>query len=199
MQRTTMVAALIALGLAACSPPDPAPPATADGAPPPAPAAPAAPSPAPEPAPTRAPETAQTPTPAASVDTAGEQQVNASIDSLLGDHTRYEPVIRGFQKAVVDGDKAAVAALVRYPISARIAGKDVVIANADAFVKRYDEIVTPKIADAIGKQNYADLMVNYKGVMFGSGEAWITGICDKGSKDCERFTVKVVTIQPGAQ
>lgn len=197
MQRNAMIAVLIACGLAACSAPDPAP--STDSAPPPVPATSAAPPPPAEPASTPAPEPAQTPPPAAGIDAAGEQRVNASIDRLLGDHARYEPVIRGFQKAVVDGDKAAVAALVRYPIAARIAGKDVAIADADAFVQRYDEIVTPKIADAIGKQNYADLMVNYKGVMFGSGEAWITGICDKGSKDCERFTVKVVTIQPGAQ
>ncbi len=195
MQRMTMIVALIASSLAACNAPDPAPPATADSAPQSTPATSAAPPPAAEPAP----ETVQMPAPAASVDTAGEQQVNASIDSLLGDHARYEPVIRGFQKAVSGGDKAAVAALVRYPFRASIAGKNVVIANAGAFVQRYDQIVTPQIADAIGKQSYADLMVNYQGVMFGSGQAWITGICDKGSKDCESFAVKVVTIQPGAE
>ena len=135
--------------------------------------------------------------PAAGADSAGEKAVNDSIDASLGDHTQYEPVIRGFQTAVANGEKNEIAAMVLYPFTATIDGKKQEIKDAAAFVADYDKIVTPDIAKVIRDQKYADLFVNYKGVMFGEGQAWINGICTKDSKNCEKFDVKVVTIQPG--
>ena len=123
--------------------------------------------------------------------------VNAAIDAALGDHAKYEQVILAFQSAVAGKDPRAVAALVDYPFTADIDGKKVKIADAAAFVARYDEIVTPAIADVVARQKYADLFVNYKGVMFGSGEAWINGICKDAT--CKEFDVRVVAIQPTGQ
>lgn len=120
--------------------------------------------------------------------------VNQSIDDLLGDHVRYQAVIRQFQKAVADKDAATVASLVNYPFTATIDGTQVKIADREGFVQQYDKIVTPAIASAITQQKYSELMVNYKGVMFGSGEAWINGICK--DKACQKFDVRVVAIQP---
>ena len=122
--------------------------------------------------------------------------VNQSIDQLLGDHAKYEPVIRAFQKAVAAKDAAAVAALVEYPLKVKLGGKSASIANAREFVAHYGEIVTPAMASAIASQPYGKLFVNYQGVMFGSGEAWINGICKDAA--CKQFDVKVVTLQPGA-
>ncbi|WP_368566046.1 hypothetical protein [Pseudoxanthomonas sp. UTMC 1351] len=139
--------------------------------------------PAPAPSPTPTPTSADDPT-----------AVNQSIDDLLGDHERYQAVIHQFQKAVADKDAATVASLVKYPFTATIDGKRVDIANGEAFVQQYDKIVTPAIANAITQQKYSELMVNYKGVMFGSGEAWINGICK--DKACRKFDVRVVAIQP---
>ncbi|MGH8061246.1 MAG: hypothetical protein ACREO7_04435 [Pseudoxanthomonas sp.] len=123
--------------------------------------------------------------------------VNASIDRLLGDHARYEAVIEAYQKAVTGGDKAAVAALVAYPLKVDIRGSKVMIRDPAAFVRDYDRIVTPGIAHAVERQEYSQLMVNSQGVMFGIGETWINGVCKQGSTDCSEFEVKVVTIQPG--
>lgn len=120
--------------------------------------------------------------------------VNQRIDQLLGDHTRYEPVILAFQKAVAAKDAAAVAALVAYPLRVKLGGKAVTIRDARDFVARYAIIVTPALAVAIGRQRYGALFVNYQGVMFGNGEAWINGICRDAS--CKRFDVKVVALQP---
>lgn len=155
-----------------------APPATSDPAP-------AAPVPASVPAPAPEPEQAATDDPAA---------VNQRIDDVLGDHQRYQAVIQQFQKAVADKDAATVASLVSYPFTATVDGKKVKIADRQAFVQQYDKIVTPAIASAITQQKYSELMVNYKGVMFGSGEAWINGICKDGA--CKNFDVRVVAIQP---
>lgn len=127
-----------------------------------------------------------------------DKTVNDAIDTLLGDHTKYQAVINAYQKAVTAGDKEAVAALIDYPFTATLDGKRISIKNAAGFVENYDKIITPAIAGVIKTQKYSDLMVNGKGVMFGSGETWINGICKKGSADCSEFEVKVVTIQPGA-
>ncbi len=123
--------------------------------------------------------------------------INASIDTLLGDHAKYETVIDDYQKAVAGGDKEAVAALVGYPIDVTIDGKKTSIKDTAGFVRNYDKIITPAIAEVIQAQKYSDLLVNGQGVMFGSGETWINGICKKGSADCSEFEVKVVTIQAG--
>jgi hypothetical protein len=119
--------------------------------------------------------------------------VNQSIDNVLGDHVAYEAAIRSLQKAVAEHDAAGVAALVNYPIRVSIGKRKTLVRDAKAFVAAYDKIVTPAIAEAIKTQKYDELMVNAQGVMFGSGQVWINGICS--DKACTRSTPKVVTIQ----
>lgn len=120
--------------------------------------------------------------------------VDAAIDAALGDHATYRKVIEGLQKAVAAKDTAAVAALVYYPIDVEIAGKKKTIKDAATFASEYDKFMTPAIAKAITDTRYADVFVNYKGVMLGQGEAWINGICKDNA--CKDVDVKVVTIQP---
>ncbi len=123
-----------------------------------------------------------------------ETDVDQAIDDALGDHATYRKVIEDLQKAVAAKDAAAVAALVRYPISVDIAGSKTVLKDAAAFVEDYDTFMTPDIARAIIETRYADVFVNSKGVMLGRGEAWINGICRDGA--CKRVDVKVVALQP---
>ena len=162
---------------------------------------------APEPATIDAPATASeapaasseaaTPVPDATPATASatDQAVNDSIDSNLGDHTRYQAVIQQLQSAVAADDAAKVAALAQYPFSVDIGGKATVLKNEQEFVARYQEFMTPDISKAIVDTKYADLFVNYKGVMFGNGQAWINGICK--DDQCKAFDVKLVTLQHG--
>ncbi|MDR7069726.1 ethanolamine ammonia-lyase large subunit [Pseudoxanthomonas japonensis] len=173
-----LIAASAALWLAACSP------ATPDAA-------------APAAQPAAAGETADAaPSPAAPVAAIVDDPtaVNQAIDEVLGDHTRYEAVIRELQKAVTAKDTAAVAALVHYPFTTVRDGQSLNVIDAVAFVGDYDRIVTPAIADAITQQKYSQLMVNYKGVMFGNGEAWVNGICKDDA--CKEVDVRVVALQP---
>jgi hypothetical protein len=122
-----------------------------------------------------------------------EADVNARIDQVLGDHAIYETAIEAFQQAVRDGRKADVAAFIRYPIRVEIDGRKRTIRSSRAFVRDYDEIMTPDIVAAVKSQKYADLFVNDRGIMFGDGEVWVNGIClDRG---CKRFVPQVETIQ----
>lgn len=132
-------------------------------------------------------------TPATDAVTASDGAVNDTIESILGDHTKYQAVINGLQSAVQAGDSAAVAALAHYPIDVDIDGKTITLKNETEFVSRYKEFMTPDIGKAIVETEYADLFVNYKGVMFGSGQAWINGLCR--DSQCKAFDVKLVTLQ----
>ena len=124
---------------------------------------------------------------------ADEASVNQSIDEQLGDHTKYQAVIVALQKAVAEHDAKGVAALVSYPIGVEINGKETNVKSPKVFEENYDGIITPSIADAITKQQYSDLFVNYQGIMFGDGEVWISGICN--DDECKEFDAKVSTIQ----
>ncbi|HEX7803954.1 MAG TPA: hypothetical protein VF471_14485 [Pseudoxanthomonas sp.] len=189
MNKILLGVALASLLLGACNKPaeTPGPEASAPEAPA-APASDAAAAPAPA---------ATATEPGVASTEAGDKAIDDAIDTLLGDHAKYRAVIDAYQKAVAERDKEAVAALVDYPFSATIDGKKTSIKNAADFVSDYDRIVTPAIAGVIKAQKYSELMVNGKGVMFGSGETWINGICKKGSADCSEFEAKVVAIQPG--
>ncbi|CAM4014157.1 hypothetical protein [Corallococcus exiguus] len=124
---------------------------------------------------------------------AGTGDVNARIQSVLGEPAKYEQAFAAFQKAVAAHDAKAVAALVAYPFTANVGGRKVKLPDAAAFVRHYDVIVTPAIANVITRQRYADLFVNADGVMFGQGEAWLNGICKDDA--CKDFDVRVIAIQ----
>ena len=174
----TPIAALAVLWLAACTPATPDPAASTPEATPAGSVADAVPA-----APASVAEVVDDPL-----------AVNQAIDEVLGDHVRYEAVIRQLQRAVAANDTAAVAALVNYPFVTVRDGQPLKVADADAFVREYDRIMTPAIAEAIKRQKYSQLMVNYKGVMFGNGEAWVNGICKDDA--CKDVDVRVVALQP---
>ena len=174
----TPIAALAVLWLAACTPATPDPAASTPEATPAGSVADAVPA-----APASVAEVVDDPL-----------AVNQAIDEVLGDHVRYEAVIRQLQRAVAANDTAAVAALVNYPFVTVRDGESLRVADAEAFVRDYDRIMTPPIAEAIKRQKYSQLMVNYKGVMFGNGEAWVNGICKDDA--CKDVDVRVVALQP---
>jgi hypothetical protein len=97
-------------------------------------------------------------------------------------------------KAIVArGDRAAACALVNYPITIGAPPKTKTIASAASCEKNYERIFTPRVIDAIGKQQFADLFVNYQGVMIGRGEIWFGGICD--NDQCTgRADIRIKTI-----
>ena len=124
---------------------------------------------------------------------ASATEVNARIDEVLGNHARYETMIKAFQQSVEAGHKEDVAAFVRYPIKVMIEGRKRVIAAAKAVVSAYGAIMTPDIVAAVSGQKYEDLFVNDHGVMFGNGEVWIDGVCL--DRRCKRLIPQVVAIQ----
>ena len=126
-----------------------------------------------------------------------EADVDRSIDDLLGDHTAYRDVFDRLKQALAAGDKAAVAALVTYPLDTRVDGKPRTISNAGEFVAAWDGIITPGIVQVVSRQEYRDLFVNAKGVRRGDGQVWINGTCRDNA--CKSVEVGVSAIQEGPQ
>lgn len=122
-----------------------------------------------------------------------EGGAHARIDTLLGDAAQYEQVFKALQQAVASDDRAAVAALVRYPLSVEIDGSKHEIADAAAFQRDYERIVTAPVARAIASQSFDTVFANWQGVMIGNGQVWLNGKCLDPA--CGRSEVKVVAIQ----
>lgn len=177
-----LIAAPVVLWLAACTPSPPVPEATG--------------SPVTEEGAEDTARTVPSASEAVAVVADDPSAVNQRIDDVLGDHARYEAVIRQLQQAVAAHDAQAVAALVHYPFATVRDGDAIRVEDAAGFVRAYDRIMTPAIVRAIADQRYAQLMVNYKGVMFGNGEAWVNGICKDDA--CKDVDVRVVALQPGS-
>ncbi|MBS7456004.1 hypothetical protein [Coralloluteibacterium stylophorae] len=121
---------------------------------------------------------------------ASPDDTRARIDTLLGDAGQYEAVFDGFKAAVTADDRTAVVEYLRFPLRVG-AGREV--ADAEAFLRDYDAIVTPDVADAVAAQEFGDLFVNQDGVMIGRGQVWLNGTCLDDA--CARTEVRVVTIQ----
>lgn len=121
-----------------------------------------------------------------------EGGARARINDLLGNADKYERVFNALQRGVAANDRAAVAALMRYPVRVSMDGKTAKVANAAAFQRDYDRIVTPALAKLIAEQKFDTLFVNWQGVMLGQGEVWLTGICP--DNDCAKAEIKVNNI-----
>ncbi len=85
--------------------------------------------------------------------------------------------IANLQKAVKNGDKAAVATVVDYPIEVKLGGASRRIEAKAACIENYDAIMTKAVRDAVLTQNMGDIFINRKGVMLtdgaGEGRIWL--------------------------
>ena len=94
--------------------------------------------------------------------------------------------LTSLQTAVRSDDRRRVAKLVHYPLrvnraAAASAGSAAPpprnVANAAAFVQGYGTIFTPKVREAVLRQDPAKLFRNAQGAMIGNGEVWFAGVC----------------------
>lgn len=122
-----------------------------------------------------------------------EVEIDQSIDRILGNHAAYRDLFDRLQQAVARDDADAVAALVSYPIEVSIDGETRTLADVEAFVRQYREIIDDEIRSAIESQRYADVLVNWQGVMLGDGQVWLNGVCVDSA--CTESLPRVVMLQ----
>jgi len=131
---------------------------------------------------------------AAPVGAQSEAEVNARLDGLFGNHKPYRAFFTDLKAAIVAGNKQAVAAMVAYPLTVKIGGKDVSLRSTQDLLARYDQVVTARVVAAARTQTYETLFARDTGVMIGDGEIWFSGICSDNA--CRRQTVKVIAFAP---
>jgi len=105
------------------------------------------------------------------------EAVNRRIDLIYGEHQTLTAAYQVLKFAIGQHDAATVASLVHYPFRTQIDGERTTLRREEEFIARYDDIVTPPIAQAVAVQTYGTLFVNDQGVMFGQGELWLTPRC----------------------
>jgi hypothetical protein len=85
-------------------------------------------------------------------------------------------------------DAVSICSMISYPLRASSGG----IRNEATCRERFDELFNRRVVDAITSQKYEDLFVRDQGVMIGSGEVWISGICK--DDECRDHSLKMVAI-----
>jgi hypothetical protein len=121
-------------------------------------------------------------------------EVDARLDLLFGEHEAYQSFLQELQSAVREHARERVADMVNYPLRTRIKGKWVRLQRPAQFLAHYDDVLRPKIQDAIARQTYGDLFANSQGVMIGKGEVWYGGVCK--DKSCSARSCKIIAINP---
>jgi len=103
-------------------------------------------------------------------------EVDGRIQEIAGlDPKQAKAFFLDIKKAVGNSDRSALSKIVAFPSLVNLnSGKNKKIKNASEFLDHFDEIFTPKVIQAVRKQAYEDLFVNYQGVMIGSGEVWFS-------------------------
>lgn len=121
---------------------------------------------------------------------------NQAIENRLskGQHAAYELVFKRLQTAVANHDEPGVAELIQYPLIASINDHILIIKNRQDFLTHYAQVMTPKVAQAVGRQHYGDLTVDDSGLTFDHGEIQIAPVCE--DRACRYAVPKVVDIRP---
>jgi hypothetical protein len=86
-----------------------------------------------------------------------------------------EVVHRGaarFWRAIKSGDRATVAAQVRYPIAVSLGGRSLRLKGPKDLLARYDELFHAEYRDEILKGLPRNMFVRDQGAMLGSGSVW---------------------------
>ncbi|MEQ1771593.1 MAG: hypothetical protein ABL879_17335 [Devosia sp.] len=120
------------------------------------------------------------------------EAVDTRIDTVLGNHVPYEAAYVDLKAALEANDQDALAAL--FPIGGgfRLNGTEVNFATADEAKAKLGEMLTDKVKEAVLAQAYEALFVNADGVMFGTGQVWLGGICK--DEACKDFDVRIIAI-----
>jgi hypothetical protein len=123
-----------------------------------------------------------------------DEETSARLDALFGAHQPHEAFLARLKDAVAAGDRRSVAAMIAYPLETQVRGKPLTLAAPEDVVQSYNELFTPPVVAAIGRQSYATLFATAEGVMVGDGEVWFSGICE--DETCADVTVRIIALNP---
>jgi hypothetical protein len=90
------------------------------------------------------------------------------------------------KQVVAADDRAAVAAMVNYPLTVNSSGgRSMTYRNAAALSASYERVFTPEVKAAVAAATADDLFSRDQGVMIGNGEIWMNEL---------RGSMKIITV-----
>lgn len=99
------------------------------------------------------------------------------------------------QDAVRCDDPQAFADLVHFPLKFNSYGHKQRIHSRKKFLRRYKEIVSSELKDAILKTRYEDLWARNEGLMIDNGQLWFGAVCRNDSEDYPcAYDVRILTV-----
>ena len=122
---------------------------------------------------------------------------------MFGEADIYRKVFAETQTTILNDDREGFAALVHYPFAVyqpkeECCGSEVleIIEDADEFLEKFDEIVTPEVRKVIVDQEFDELLLNWRGLGFDVGAVWIVGHCIGDNEDdpCSETVVGIKSI-----
>ena len=103
--------------------------------------------------------------------------INQRLDSLFGKHAEYQEFHNRLVEAVGRDDRAALANMVHYPLRQNHNGVATFDHTQADFIEDYPIIFNEAVRAAVLGQDFTELFANYKGIMYGRGELWVTELC----------------------
>jgi hypothetical protein len=119
---------------------------------------------------------------------------DARLDLLFGEHDPYRNFFYELQAAVAAHAREQVAAMISYPLKARVHGRVLQLRNPQQFDAHYDELLPPKTQDLIAQQSFDSLFANSQGVMIGNGQIWFAGVCT--DELCSARPIRIIAFNP---
>ena len=106
-----------------------------------------------------------------------EEDVMAQIENIHGDLVGFGEAFGRLQDAFLFGDPTTIADLGAYPLTVNANGEVYDILEPQDLVDNFDALLTQETQDALGSQDFADLIVTSEGVGFANGALWMSNIC----------------------
>lgn len=121
-----------------------------------------------------------------------EEDVMAQIESIHGDSIGFGEAFGLLQDAFLFGDPTTIADLGAYPLTVNANGEVYDILEPQDLVDNFDSLLTQETKDALGSQDFADLIVTSEGVGFANGALWMSNICYDDS--CSQTAWAIISI-----
>ena len=114
------------------------------------------------------------------------------LTTLFGDAQPFVEAFEDIQTAVLYLDMPLLAEYFPLGEPLMVNGEAVVLESEYDLYQRYDELITPAIAEVVASQPFETLFANADGVMFGDGAMWLSSVCL--DEACAETEVKIIAL-----
>lgn len=109
-------------------------------------------------------------------------------NDILGSNEAVEAFMKKAKAAIAGADRTWLASHTLFPIFCAVNGKPVQIKSQKQFIEKFDLIFHNAFKQQVAKACTCNMFCNYRGVMLGNGELWISNTADSTEEEV-RFVI----------